>query len=213
MSRRRKSPTYTVEQYDRDKRAGKFDPKPDPAKPLPRPLHEAFAQEFSREADPLQAALRAGYSPRFAGQAWPLLLQRQDVQARLNALRSGVEIPAAQQKDVLNALFRDAFMDFSSLYEKCPRTGSVRFNLSRATPRQLNTLEFRHEITESNGRTTTRTIVTPPNRATALRIIASRMGLYDPDDEAREVSPWKRIIMGAQGTPLRPRAMVKDDDE
>lgn len=213
MSRRRKSPAYTVEQYDRDKRAGKFDPKPDPAKPLPRPLHEAFAQAFSREADPLQAALRAGYPPRFAGQAWPLLLQRKDVQARLNALRAGVEIPAAQQKDVLNALFREAFMDFSSLYEKCPRTGSVRFNLSRATPRQLNTLEFRHEITESNGRTTTRTIVTPPDRATALRIIASRMGLYDPDKDAIEVPRFARMVMEAQGTPLRPKAMVVDHDD
>lgn len=213
MSRMKKSSADTLQMYQRGQRAGKVDPKLDPTKPLPRPLHEAFAQEFSREANPLQAALRAGYSPHLADRAWPLLLQREDVQARLNALRTGVDIPAPRQKDVLDAIFRDLFPDFSSLYESCPRTGRKRFNLSLATPRQLNALEFRHEITEINGSIATRTIVTPPNRAASLRIVASRLGLYDPDKEASGISSIDQLIMACQGTPLMPNAMNYNDKE
>lgn len=135
------------------------------------------------------------------------------MQARLNALRASGETPALRQKDVLEALVRDAYMDFSDLYEKCPRTGAVRFNLSRATRRQLNALDCRHEITETNGRITTRTVVTPSNRATALRTIANRMELYGPNDEASEVSPWEKIVVAAQGTPMMPNAMNYDDEE
>lgn len=213
MSLRKTNPVKTAEKDLRDKQVGKLDQKADPAKPLPNPLHEKFAQEFSLDADPLQAALGAGYSPHLADRAWPLLLRREDVQARVNALRAGAEIPALKQKDVLDALFRDAFMEFSNLYETCPRTGEVRFNLSRATPRQLNALEFRHEITQTNGRTTTRTLVTPPNRAAPLRIIASRLGLYVADEEASGDSSLAQLVKACQGSPLMPNAMRSRNEE
>lgn len=213
MSIRIRNPVKTAEKDLRDKRVGKLDQKANPAKPLPRPLHEAFAQEFSREANPLQAALGAGYSPHLADRAWPLLLRREDVQARVNALRAGAEIPALRQKDVFDALVRDTFMDFSNLYETCPRTGAVRLNLSRATPRQLNALEFRHEIIQTNGKTTTRTLVTPPNRTAALRIIASRLGLYAPDEEAGGDSSLAQLVRACQGSPLMPNAMRSRNEE
>lgn len=189
MSGREKSPVKTVDKDLPNRGTRKLDQKQDPAKPLPGLLYEAFVQEFDREADPLQAALRAGYLPDFPDRAWPLLLKGENVQACLNALRAGGEIPALRQKNVLEALVRHACVNFSDLYEKCPRTGAVRFNMSRATRGQRNALDFRHEITETNSEIPTRTLVTPPNRATALWTTASRMVVYGPNDEASEVSP------------------------
>jgi hypothetical protein len=213
MSRGKTSPVKSLDTKKSRSSARTVDQDQDPTKPLPRPLHEAFVQEFNREAHPLQAALHAGYSPRIADRAWPLLLKRENVQARLNALRAGGETPALRQKDVLEALVRDAFVDFSGLYEKCPRTGAVRLNLSRATPRQLNALEFRHEITVTNGRTTTRTLVTPPNRAASLRTIAGRLGLYSPGEEANGDFTITDLVNACQGPPLQPKPVARNEKE
>ncbi len=151
-------------------------------KPLEDRL-EDFVRRYRTTFDGSDAARRAGFDDPEA--AWPELLARKDVQARLRAYRLGVDRPDRSREGVLERLFARAFVDLRDLIWIDPTTGLPSYDLRKATPEQLAALEIDERI--SGGVSKRRTVRIRPRAATAeLQALLRHLGLMDVDPGAGE---------------------------
>lgn len=179
----------------------------DAKKPLRRPRHEAFAIAFAEHFDAVRAASEAGYSSKMAGRIWPLLLRREDVKLRLQAIRDGRGFAPTHPDAVFRRLAQSTFLDQAHLFSRNPMTGEPVFDLAQATDADLNALEIDHRVSEINGQRKSVTRLKTPGRSSALTILARRLGLFETDPHAKEPDFLTSIVMEINekgGSSLRP---------
>jgi len=88
------------------------------------PKQERFAQEYVKDLAPMQAAIRAGYSPKTAESQGSQVLRLAKVQARVAALQSARAARVEVDSDfVLRRLLDEVNADARDLYD--PETGEL----------------------------------------------------------------------------------------
>lgn len=180
----------------------------DPTRPLVPQYRERFARAFVETHRPEEAARKAGYG-RHAPWVWVELLKNRAVQARLDFLTRSPDPPPMTKTSLLDTLRQMASMDFSNLYCDDPHSDGKAVDLSRATPEQLSTLDFKQTIVEENGQVKRTTMITKPDRMSFLKPLLIHHSILRPGPETDEQSEFLKAARAirAASPPLDPAYM------
>lgn len=151
--------------------------------------HDDFARQYVIDFNGTQAAIRAGYSPKAAGQIACDLLKNPKIKARIDELveRRNDRLDISADR-VLQEVARTAFASLGD-FLNISKDGSFEVSLANATPDQLTALTEATSDKETirgkeGGRS--KTIVTNKvkmsNKLAALSKLGEHLGLWKPEE-------------------------------
>jgi hypothetical protein len=143
------------------------------------PQLEKFVRHFRATFDGFGAAFAAGFER--AGEVWPEILARPEVQARLRCFRAGIDTPDRGREGLRDYLLARFNVDISSLIRIDPDTGLASYDLRRATPEQLAALDVEETVRFQNNKQTRILRIRPRDAKHILHAVLQSYGLYEPD--------------------------------
>lgn len=169
---------------------------------------ERFCEEYLRDSNATQAAVRAGYSPSTARQQGHRLLTHVDIAARI---KSGRECLAAQAHvDALGLIIwlRDLASTSMADFIRLDDDGQPLVDLSATTAAQRGAIsEIQIDtFVEGSGesaRTVTRVKIKPYSRLDAIDKLAKHLGFYERNrgqSIAGEMRAWLQGIQPRAGS-------------
>lgn len=170
------------------------------------PKQLRFCAEFVIDSNGTQAAIRAGYSEKAAGQIASALLRKANVAAEIERLRSRVatklEVTAER---VLGELAKIAFADVRKV---------AAWDGGLVVLRQSEEIDDDTAAAiESVGRTDTGVKVTMHSKTRALELLGKHLGLYvdrvkleNPEEVARAIAAAQSAIDSSGAFPAPPAA-------
>ncbi len=143
------------------------------------PQLEKFVRHYRTTYDGFDAAFAAGFER--AGEVWPEILARPEVQARLRCFRAGIDTPDRGREGLRDYLFARLNVDISPLIRIDPDTGLASYDLRRATPEQLAALDVEETVRFQNNKQTRILRIRPRDAKHILHAVLQSYGLYEPD--------------------------------
>lgn len=173
-----------------------------------RPLNDkqrAFAKEYLIDLNATQAAIRAGYSERTAGQIGYELLKKPEIQAEIEEGRKKAEERTEVTLDrVLKEYAAIAFSGMSR-FVRIGADGTPRIDLSECTPADLNLLAEIQTDTINTGAEAPpieRVKIKMLDRLNALEKLGRHLGAFKEREQSPLEDALTALLKAVQGTAL-----------
>lgn len=143
---------------------------------------DRFCEEYVRDSNATQAAIRAGYSRSTAGAIGSENLTKPDIQRRIDALRAQIAKRNEVSVDRVVAELRQIAFGGMSRFITVDADGTPRVDLGRCTEEDLDLLQeitfFEQEGADGEKRTL-RIRIKPHSRLRALDALGRMLGMFD----------------------------------
>ena len=173
-----------------------------------RPLNDKqrrFAQEYLVDLNATQAAIRAGYSPKTAGNQAHDLLKKPEIQEIIEEGRKAAQSRAEISLDrVLEAYASIAFGGMSK-FVRIDHNGAPQINLSQCTPADLDLLAEIQTDRIDGGEgdpPVLRIKIKQLDRLNALEKLARHLGAFKGKEDSPLEDALAALIRSVQGSAL-----------
>jgi phage terminase small subunit len=168
---------------------------------------DRFAQEYTKDFNATQAAIRAGYSAKTAKQQGSRLLTDVDVRAQIESLNlAAAQAQGITRERTLHEIGNVAYGDLRALFQKGGNLKQIT-ELSAAEAAQLGGVEIETVTTQAkDGASSTSTKVKKVrvrDKVAALRLCVDVLGLAKPVDPASATGGLRITIFGHGGRSVK----------
>lgn len=159
------------------------------------PQQERFAQEYVKDLNGQQAAIRAGYGAKNAATTASKLLGQPHVKAYVTALKEELrEANAVTAQMVVNELAKLGFSDVTNYMQ----AGNQFKDITEVDRNHTAAVEsFRVEETEygDSGITKTRTTIKMHSKLGALEQLGRHLGIFEKDNQQKTPTEVVRFVL------------------